>query len=234
MSRSTLTIEASTVTLAVIDDLAKAERLVGLPVGPRGRRTKKKQEWYVLLKLLRQAIPAGVFELPIEIRCGNAEAIPPEPDFVLSRPRTNHIAALVEITEATNEADQKEMTLFQRSDKTACLLGEFGGRFKDGASHPEIVWASDIIDAVRRKCGKIIFKASPIRRHLLIYPNSNASMLMFDEDDERIGLERLRGQFANDALMRQIPNGCAIHILGGYIVCLDALAEAPVIARRAD
>jgi hypothetical protein len=237
MSRSVATINktASMVTIRTVDDLANAERLVGLPVGPRGLRTKEKQEWYVLLKFLQPAIPAGVFELPVDIRCGTADATLPEPDFVVSRAGTDDVAALVEITEATNEADQREMTLSQRSDKIASLLGEFGGRFSDGASHPEITWASDIIDSVRRKDGKTIFMASPVQRHLLVYPNSNASMLMSDEDDERQGIEHLREHVANDeALLRRITNGCSIHILGGYIVCLDALGEATVIGRRAD
>lgn len=143
MSRSVATVGmvASRVTIRTVDGLADAERLVGLPVGPRGFRTKEMQEWYVLLKLLRKAVPAGVFELPSDIRCGNADAAAPEPDFVVSRAGADDVTALVEITEATSEADQKEMTLFQRSNKTAALLGEFGGRFSDGASHPEITWA---------------------------------------------------------------------------------------------
>lgn len=225
---------ASKVTIRTLDDFVFAERTVGLPVGPRGLRTKEKQEWYVLLKLLRQAIPAGVFQLPVDIRCGNADALLPEPDFVMSHAGTDDVVAILEITEATDEADQREMTLFQRSGKTASLLGEFGGRFSDGASHPEIVWASDIIDAVRRKDGKTIFRASAVQRHLLVYPNSNASMLMFDEEDERQGIEILREQFSSDETLRQAVDGCSIHILGGRVVCLDAFGAEAVIAARAD
>jgi hypothetical protein len=126
------------------------------------------------------------------------------------------------------------MTLFQRSGKTTSLLGEFGGRFSGGASHPEITWASDIIDAVRRKDGKTIFRTSSVQRHLLVYPNSNASMLMFDEDDERQGIEHVRKHFVNDeGLLRQMTSGCSIHILGRHIVCLDVVGQATVIARGA-
>lgn len=233
MPKSTVGTAASMVTIQTIDDLANAEKSVGLPVGPRGSRTKEKKEWYVLLKLMRQAIPLGIFELPADVRCGNANAISPEPDFVMSRANTNDMTALVEVTEATDEADQRERFRFQLSGKTASLLGEFGGRFPNGASHPETTWASDIIEAVKRKAGKTIFKASPVQRHLLVYPNSNASILMFDEDDERQGIEHLRQQFANDeALLRPIANGCLVHILGNYVVCLDAFGKAIAIPRN--
>lgn len=113
---------ARRVTVRNIGDLEEAERLVGLPVGPRGQRTKEKQEWYVLLKLLRQAVPDGVFELPADIRCGDANAVVPEPDFVVYREGTDNITALVEITEATSQEDQREFTLSQQSNKPASLL----------------------------------------------------------------------------------------------------------------
>jgi hypothetical protein len=87
MSRLVAAIEkiSSTVTIGAVGDLANAGRLVGLPVGPRGLRTKKKQEWYVLLTFLQRIDPARIFELPADIRCGNADAPSPEPDFVVSR-----------------------------------------------------------------------------------------------------------------------------------------------------
>jgi hypothetical protein len=187
----------------------------------------------VLLKLLRQAVPDGVFELPADIRCGDANAVVPEPDFVVYREGTDNITALVEITEATSQEDQREFTLSQQSNKPASLLGEFGGRFSDGASHPEIIWASDILDAIKAKGGKTIFKSSTSRRHLVVYPNSNASILMFDEEDERAGIKLFREQFASEeASLRQMANGCAVHILCHYIDCFDALGDARIVARE--
>jgi hypothetical protein len=64
------------------------------------------------------------------------------------------------------------------------MLGEFGGRFSDGASRPGLVWASDIVDAIRRKSGKSIFRTSLTGRHLIIYPSSNASFLLSEEHEE--------------------------------------------------
>jgi hypothetical protein len=83
-----------------------------------------------------------------------------EPDFVLMRPGTADVIALVEITEATIEADQREMTTFALSDKRMALPGHSGGRFPRGAGAPGLAWASDIIDAIKRKETKVIFKSS--------------------------------------------------------------------------
>jgi hypothetical protein len=88
--------------------------------------------------------------------------------ILANRDRGDTTVDLLEVTEATDEADQKGMTAFERSRKSAALLGEFGGRFADGASRPGFAWAADIVDAIRRKDGKAIFQDLPTRRHLLV------------------------------------------------------------------
>jgi hypothetical protein len=162
------------IQISNLEDVENAAALVGLPVGPRtgrSRRTKEQREWYVALGFLQTAIPAKLFSPPIAIRNG---CPPNEPDFVVTRGQADDPIALMEITEATDEADQKEMTAFELSDKSAMLIGEFGGRFAGGASRPGLAWASDITDAIRRKEGKVIFNNLSVARRLIVYPNSNA------------------------------------------------------------
>jgi hypothetical protein len=214
-----------------IDDLDRIAVAVGLPVGPRTgprKRTQDKTEWYVLLKFLKRAIPADVFELPIAIRHG----LPPsEPDFVVTRRGVidEEIIALVEITEATDESDQREMTEFERSGKSVALLGEFDGRFAGGASWTGSIWASDIVDAIKRKSGKAIFRSSPEARHLIVYPNSNASFLLFDEQDEREAICDLRDAIGKEATsLTETTNGCHVHVLGKTCICTDILTMLAV------
>jgi hypothetical protein len=219
------------IQISSLEDVEAAPALVGLPVGPRtgsNRRTKEKKEWYVALGFLRTTIPAQLFCLPIAIRNGHP---PDEPDFVITREASNDAIALLEITEATDEADQKEMTAIELSDKPAILLGELGGRFAGGASRPGLVWASDIVDAIKRKAGKLIFAPVPVARHLIVYPNSNASALLFDSDDELRAIQNLRDEITKDSVsLARIANGCMVHVLGKYIACIDVVGEMRVLA----
>jgi hypothetical protein len=219
------------IQISSFEDVEAATELVGLPVGPRtgsNRRTKEKKEWYVALGFLRTTVPAQIFSLPFAIRNG----CPPDgPDFVMTREASNDAIALVEITEATDEADQEEATALERSGKSAILLGEIGGRFADGASRPGLVWASDIVDAIKRKTGKLIFKHLAVARHLIVYPNSNASFLLFDSDDELSAIQNLRDEITNDLdSLARIANGCLVHVLGKYNVCIDVIGEMRVLA----
>jgi hypothetical protein len=155
-----------------------------------------------------------------------------EPDFVVCRePAT---VGWIEVTEATDEADQKEMTAFERSGKSVALVGTFGGRFADGAARPGLAWAADVVGSIKRKSGKAIYQSTHVARHLLIYPNSNASLLLFDQDDEREAVDFLRAEVlkCDDTLaLARVVNGCAVHILGGYLVCIDALGEMRLVNR---
>jgi hypothetical protein len=221
--------EAQSFEVRTLGDLDRVAKAVGLPVGPRKGRSKAKKEWYVLLGFMKEAIPSGLFDLPITVRNG----IPPdEPDFVVAHGDT--MVGLLEVTEATDEADQKGMTAFERSGKPVALIGEFGGRFADGASRPGLAWAVDIVDSIKSKSGKVIYRTSPASRHLLIYPNSNASILLSDEDDEREAVDDLRAELAKYAgSLESLVNGCAVHVLGGYLICVDALGETKLLTRSA-
>ena len=211
------------------NDLDSIGQAIGLPVGPRKGRSKEKKEWYVLLNFLKSAIPAGMISLPISVRNG----IPPdEPDFVTHRGDVS--VDWIEITEATDEADQKGMAAFENSGKSAALVGEFGGRFADGAARPGLIWASDVVNSIKRKSGKAIYRSVPVARHLLIYPNSNASSLLFGQDHEHDAVDDLRAEVMTyDGSLARLANGCAIHILGAYLICIDILGNMRLVTRAA-
>jgi hypothetical protein len=196
---------------------------LGLKVGPRTgpeKRTQDDKEWYVARKFLKEAIRAKRLHVPLSIE----KAHPPKPDFVI---RGNCCDALLEITEASDESDQREMTKMEAGDEEAILLGTYGGRFRDGASEPGHAWASDVANAIERKAKKAIFVTSDAVRHLVIYPNSNASFLLFDEDDERRAFSLFRRYpFATLQSLRQMANGCFVHVLGGEVIFFDILGEA--------
>ena len=163
------------------------------------------------------------------------KGIPPaEPDFVLEFADGNTITFL-EITKATHPADQRELTEFERSGKSAMRPGDFGGRFSRGVSQPGKAWASDVLDAIKRKAGKAIFCMSDddANRHLVINPESNASFLLFYDNaeidafrflNEVVGMER--------GLYIKAVNGCLVHVLGKEYVCFDLLGEARLIKRE--
>jgi hypothetical protein len=212
-----------------LKDLESIAASVGLPVGPRIGRDQQKKEWYVLLEFLRGAIPARIFNLPIAVRNGQP---PDEPDFVLT---IDGVTEFVEITEATDEADQKEMTAFEESGKRVALLGHHGGRFSGGASRPELAWSSDVVDALKRKERKVIFRHSTAaaRRHLIIYPNSNASILLSDDECEQEAICNLRDAIGRArALLAQITNGCLVHVLGKKHICSDIVGDTRILRRH--
>lgn len=204
--------------------------VVGLHVGPRtgsDKRTQDDKEWYVARRFLKTALLASVFATPLAVW----KEHPPMPDFGVEFGGPLN-PAFIEITEATHPDDQKEMTEFERADKSAMLIGEFGGRFAGGASEPGHAWAADIIDAIERKAGKSIYSMNAASRHLVIYPNSNATMLIFGEEHERRvfsiltqTMEPRRNEYS------AMTSGCAIHILGKHFVCFDLLGSGRLVLR---
>jgi hypothetical protein len=203
---------------------------IGLKVGSRtGRhkRTKEDMEWYVVGRFLRETISTGIFVPPISVRKG----YPPDPDFVVVGADAKEPIALIEITEATDKSDQKEMTEIELRGQPT-LLGTFCGRFSGGAANPKWAWAKDVIDAIERKRGKAIFSRSPAVRHLIIYPNSNASRLLFNEEDERDAISALCSSVTAEAKpLAELAGGCFVHILGKEYVCIDVLGRMSLVRR---
>ena|SRR5579872_3773121 len=217
-----------TVNVPDLAGLCAAFGPLGSSVGSRtggGKRTQDDKEWFVVRRFLEVALREGILSAPILIQKQN----PPLPDFGL---QFGEAIAHLEITEATDPADQREMTAFERSGKSMMLLGEFGGRFSDGASQPGRAWASDVIDAINRKCGKAIFEKSDAGRHLVIYPNSNASALVNDAEDERAAF-RFLGELIETKLSEYLAatNGCLVHVVGKELVGFDILRRAHLVLR---
>jgi hypothetical protein len=214
------------VTVENIDRIDEAFGDVGLKVGSRTKRTKDEKEWYVVRRFLKAAIRAELLPTPFQIRKGRV----PEPDFICLQ---NQVLTAIEITEASHPSDQKEMTKIETSDQIAVLLGEFGGRFKDGAGEPGHVWASDIREAIERKEGKSIFSGAYSMGHLVIYPNSNASFLLFDFEDEQRAFEIFK-----KALRSGYPScetgGAQVHILGLKAVFFDVLGDSKCMRQERD
>jgi hypothetical protein len=211
----------ASVTIARLDEFEIAFGELGAKVGPRlgtKKRTHDEKEWYVIRRFLDEAIARKLFSLPLTVEKGH----PPAPDFLVRDKRE----AFVEITEATDEADQREMTLIELSDKWI-LHGELGGRFNGGGGNPGPTWASDIVKAVERKKGKSIFAPTSSERHLIIYPNSNASALIFSREDEVSAFSTLLNVInpRRSELLR-ITNGCLVHILGKEYVFFDVFGRA--------
>jgi hypothetical protein len=92
-----------------------------------------------------------------------------------------------------------------------------------------------VLDAIKRKDGKAIFSLSSANRHLVIYPNSNASsFLEEDDDEERSAFLYLKKAvtMARDTYI-QAANGCSVHVLGSKYVCFDLLGKAQLVRREA-
>jgi hypothetical protein len=219
--------------ISSLQDLERVTASVG-PVGPRtgpDKRTKDQMEWYVLRRFLEKAIPTGIFGLPLAIRRG---CPPKEPDFVLMHAGTTDAIGLVEITAATHEADERGMKEFERSGERMALLGRFGGRFPRGEARPGLAWASDIIDAIKGKATKVIFKSSLTPRHLIVYPSSNAKRLLGDQEgqegkNEREAIGHLRQAIDHAGNLARVTNGCHVHVLGMRHICVDVVGDMKVL-----
>jgi hypothetical protein len=98
---------------------------------------------------------------------------------------------------------------------------------RDSPLRPDISAA-----ALNRKRGKAIFKEGDAGRHLVIYPNSNASSLVSDVEDEQTAFGFL-GELIEVNLSSYVEasNGCLVHVLGKELVGFDVLGVAR-LARR--
>jgi hypothetical protein len=204
------------VTIPSIEQFDVAFGSIGT-VGPRKGRTNEEEEWHVLREFLKATIPNGPLVLPITVR----KACPPLPDFVVPDANGKEFAARIEITRASNQADQHEMTKIEDGGQ-ARLLGACGGR--GATANPEGPWAEDVIEAIKRKRTKDIFVKPHPCRHLIIYPTSNMSILLLNEASERKAINVLHSLITHEAEgLAQLANGCCVHVLGKHYVCVDIL-----------
>lgn len=131
------------------------------------------EELYVLRRYLFTLAVAGL--LPYPLKLSKSET----PDFTGTACGN---ALGIEITEATLSADQREMTLSERSGQLA-LLGTYGGRYEggiqDGAPfergrRADRDLTSDVLRAIRRKW-ELPYTRPVV--DLVLYANGNANMM---------------------------------------------------------
>jgi len=66
----------------------------------------------------------------------------------------------------------------------------------------------------------------------MINPNSNASVLIADEEDEHRAFSILAQAIEpHRTKYTGTTNGCAIHVLGKHFVCFDLLGGSQLVAR---
>lgn len=131
------------------------------------------EELYVLRRYLFTLDAAGLLQFPL--RLSKSET----PDFAGS---AGGYALGIEITEATLPADQREMTISERSGQPA-LLGTHGGRYRGGirddapperGRRADRDLTADVLRAIRRKWG-LPFKTPSV--DLVLYANGNANLM---------------------------------------------------------
>jgi hypothetical protein len=212
-----------------LEDVQRVRREVGLPFpcNATSPDSKAKREHYVLLAFLVEAsMASNLIPTPIKLRQGNP---PDEPDFVAECGST---PTWFEVTEASDTADRQENAKLLRSHQETIFIGEFGGRFADGIVDAVKPWIGDIVAAIERKTTKVVCRTSHIARHILIYPNSNASYWM-DEREERRAFGNLRASLA--LKQEQLPitvNGCWVHVVGRHFVAFDILRRMQFRRKR--
>jgi hypothetical protein len=213
------------VTIRSIDELDAAFGSNGI-VGSRTTRTKDDEEWFILREFWRATALDGPFLRPLSIH----KASPPHPDFIVLSANRKKIVALIEITIASTEADQRERKKIEDGGQPR-LLGNHGGR--RAAANPEGPWADDVIAAIERKRLKSIFMSPHPNRHLIIYPTSNMSVSLLSSETERAAIDVLQSLITHNATsIAQIANGCCVHVLGKHYVCVDILGTMRLVSRQ--
>ena len=208
-----------------VEDIQRVRQELSLQAGS-GHTRKSVRKYHVFIGfLLEAAMASTLIQKPINFRQGNQ---PHEPDFVAL---CGSKSTWFEITEAGHPADQREHTEFVRSQQETILLGEHRGRFADGVIDFARPWIGDILAAVELKTGdnKLICQASPVDRHLLIYPNSNNSTLLDGEAEERKAFVALRRALTLKHLTRVMTvNDCRVHVVGKHFVGFDVSGSVRV------
>jgi hypothetical protein len=205
-----------------VEDIQRVHQELSLQAGSGTRKSVRK--YHVLIGfLLEAAMASTLIQKPINFRQGNPSH---EPDFVAL---CCSKSTWFEITEAGHPADQREHAEFVRSQHETILLGEHRGRFADGAVDLARPWIEDILAAVETCDNKLICRASPVDRHLLIYPNSNTSTLLDGEAEERKAFVALRRALALKHVTRVMTvNDCRVHVVGKHFVGFDVLGSVRV------
>ncbi|MBL8558250.1 MAG: hypothetical protein JNM47_05980 [Hyphomonadaceae bacterium] len=142
-------------------------------IGPRtgsAKRTQSDTERWVCRLAMKACLESGVICAPFRIRSIPNTPICRTPDFELCQ---SSGISFVEITEATDPADQREFTLSERAGE-ACFSGDHGGRGSGGfaGDMPERLVAQDVLSAIEKKRAHYD-EWTRARTLLAIYPNSS-------------------------------------------------------------
>jgi hypothetical protein len=162
--------------IADADGLAGGFGKLGTYVGPRigsNSRTQEQKEWWCIRRYIFTLADARELAFPISV--SKAE----RPDF---RCKFGERQVGVEVTEATAQRDQRELTMIDKQNEMV-LRGSLGGRFPNGAGGdgPERTWLADVLRAARMKARSVRNYPDPVPEYvLLLYSNSNAASLIFD------------------------------------------------------
>lgn len=166
------------VTFGSTKELVDYFRSVGATVGPRkgpNKRSHDQKEFYNLRQYLPTLAANGHLQFPVTLEKGES------PDFLL----TNSVSKTwgLEITEATTQALQRELTITEGDESSVRPLGRDGS----AGNSAERETCAAILRAMRRKAKKIRagkYRAAA-RYDVLIYVNVRA---FFYNADESINL----------------------------------------------
>ena len=126
-------------------------------------RSKADKESYCLRKYLLALHTRGAIGYPVKIRSSET------PDFIVEYGASGLFG--IEVTDATDPSDQREMTLAARSNEKMYFEGQFGGHGPFVGDRPEELWKGYLRGAITRK-SKLRYCVP--RVNLVIYCNSNA------------------------------------------------------------
>ncbi len=182
-------------------DLQQCFGDLGTNVGPRtgsAARTKEQKELWCLRRYIFTLAAADRIDFPVVIEKSES------PDF---RCAFGSRTLGIEVTEATDPRDQREMTIIEQED-VPTLRGSHGGRFPRGASGnaPEREWEADVLRAVASKAQKIRSWSHTLQAYsLLLYTNSNAGSLIFNWQRAFSDFEA-----GNECLWKEILSGLPV------------------------
>jgi hypothetical protein len=150
-------------------ELGKTFDTLGASVGPRrgpDRRTKDQKEWYCLRRYLLTLAAHDRLSYPLDISKSE------RPDFIVG-------SRGVEVTEATEEDWQRELTESEASKGDCLTEAKLIGDDGFVGEQPEIDWCAAVTRAVNSKVDSLNSPSYPVAScDLLIYVNSRMSLIV--------------------------------------------------------
>lgn len=211
------------VTFDSADHLVDYFRNVGEMVGPRkglNKRTHDQKELYNLRQYLPTLAANNHLQFPLTVEKGES------PDFIL----TDGVSTKwgLEVTEATTQEFQRELTTTEGDETTLQLLGRDGW----AGNSAERETCAAILRAMRRKANKIrAGKYRPASRYdVLIYVNVRA--FFYDADDTvSLLVQRISRWYPQWAEIGRVEVIASLHL---YHDVTDNLTRLPLFNFEAE